>query len=725
MVHKMAAKKSASKKTVKKTTTKKATPDKAEPVKKKVTKKVASKVVASKVVASKVVASKAVDAPKPAAKPAAKKAATKPVAKPAAVKPAAANTVSAKPAAKAPRAPKISAAIAPAVPAPAPVPVARVEPPAPPAPPSAPIVIEVKAPAQQHHHHHQQQQQRRDDQPRQQHDQQQRQNHGHQQHQAQTPDQPNNGQQPQQGGGQDHGNGMPGEGGGKRRRRRRRRRRGGGGGDANNPQGQQGAQHNGQQQQQGGGQQQGGNQQQRQQHGGGQHNQQQRQNQHQQRNPQQQQQHNQQRRGPAPNAAEDEGDNYDGPDDDFDGDDDTDEGGSANHENGHQNGHQNGQQAPEPPPFECQGILEWTGNAEGRIRQFGDGLIENSNDPWVPLALAQQYTLRHAQRIVAEAVLRKPKRKRRGPRQTRATVTRIISIEGIPPEEYAKRKSFADFTALDPQPRLSLEYKGCPPSCRLIDLFCPIGFGTRGLIVAPPKAGKTMLLQNIAYGIKRNHPQVELVALLIDERPEEVTDFKRNVPAHVLASSNDQDLERHLSLGILAIERAKRMVEAGKDVVVLLDSLTRLGRAFNNSRRYGSSGRTMSGGVDSRALEVPKQLFGAARKCEEGGSLTIIATCLVDTGSRADQVIFEEFKGTGNMELILDRSISEKRIFPAINLAASGTRKEHLLMPDREFKTVTALRRRLMAVPPHAQIEQLLAACQRFESNELMVGGAS
>ena len=256
-------------------------------------------------------------------------------------------------------------------------------------------------------------------------------------------------------------------------------------------------------------------------------------------------------------------------------------------------------------------------------------------------------------------------------------------------------------------------------------MFCPIGFGTRGLIVAPPKAGKTILLQNIAYGIKRNHPNVELIALLIDERPEEVTDFKRNVPAHVLASSNDQDLERHLSLGILAIDRAKRMVEAGRDVVVLLDSLTRLGRAFNNSRRYGSSGRTMSGGLDSRALEVPKQLFGAARKCEEGGSLTIIATCLVDTGSRADQMIFEEFKGTGNMELILDRSISEKRIFPAINLAASGTRKENLLMTDREFKTVTALRRRLLSVPPHAQIEQLLAACQRFENNDLMVGGAS
>jgi transcription termination factor Rho len=195
------------------------------------------------------------------------------------------------------------------------------------------------------------------------------------------------------------------------------------------------------------------------------------------------------------------------------------------------------------------------------------------------------------------------------------------------------------------------------------------------------------------------------------------------VPAHVLASSNDQDIARHTELGIYAIERAKRMVEAGKDVVVLLDSLTRLGRAFNNSRRYGSSGRTMSGGLDSRALEVPKQLFGAARKAEEGGSLTIIASCLVDTGSRADQIIFEEFKGTGNMELILDRNISEKRVFPAINLAASGTRKEHLLMSERELKTVTALRRRLISLPPHVQVEQLLAALQRFPTNEALVGG--
>jgi transcription termination factor Rho len=360
---------------------------------------------------------------------------------------------------------------------------------------------------------------------------------------------------------------------------------------------------------------------------------------------------------------------------------------------------------------------------EVRLRQMGDGLVEGANDPYVPAELIQKHQLRPCQQIEAEVVMRSPRRRRSNHRGPRPTVQRVIAIEGLPPEVYAARKAFADLTPLDPAPRMSLEYRGCPPSCRLIDLFCPIGFGTRGLIVAPPKAGKTILLQNIAFGIKQNHPQVELIALLIDERPEEVTDFKRNVPAQVLASSNDQDLDRHLMLGILAIERAKRMVEAGRDVVVLLDSLTRLGRAFNNSRRYGSSGRTMSGGLDSRALEVPKQLFGAARRAEEGGSLTIIATCLVDTGSRADQVIFEEFKGTGNMELILDREIADKRTFPAINLAASGTRKEHLLLTEPAMKTITALRRRLLAVPPHVQIEQLLAALQRFDTNERLIAG--
>src|SRR5688572_33538 len=370
------------------------------------------------------------------------------------------------------------------------------------------------------------------------------------------------------------------------------------------------------------------------------------------------------------------------------------------------------------------GILELPAGADGRIRQLGDGLVESHSDPFVPMELGQKYPLRQGQKLTVNVVEKRPRRRRgRKPRTARPVVESVIEIEGLSPELYATRKRFEDLTPLDPQPRMSLEYPGCPPACRLIDLFCPIGYGTRGLIVSPPKAGKTILLQNIAYGIKRNHPDVELIALLIDERPEEVTDFKRNVPAQVLASSNDQDVDKHINLGILSIERAKRMLEAGRDVVVLLDSITRLGRAFNNSRRYGAGGRTMSGGLDSRALEVPKQLFGAARKAEEGGSLTIIGSCLVDTGSRADQIIFEEFKGTGNMELILDRSISEQRIFPAINLAASGTRKEHLLMSEQELKTVTALRRRLMSMKPPQQIEQLLAALKRYPTNEDMVRG--
>jgi transcription termination factor Rho len=370
------------------------------------------------------------------------------------------------------------------------------------------------------------------------------------------------------------------------------------------------------------------------------------------------------------------------------------------------------------------GILEWPKGTEGRIRQLNDRLVEQQNDPFVPRELASRYPLRDGQHVTVSVSEKKPRRRRgRRGRNPRTVVDEIISIEGLEPELYASRKPFEELTAVDPEPRMTLEYPGCPPACRLIDLFCPIGYGTRGLIVAPPKAGKTILLQNIAAGIKHNHPDVEVVALLIDERPEEVTDFKRNVPAQVLASSNDLDIETHVSLGILSIERAKRMLEAGKDVVVLLDSLTRLGRAFNNSRKHASSGRTMSGGLDSKALEIPKQLFGAARNVEEGGSLTIIATCLVDTGSRADQIIFEEFKGTGNMELILDRSIAEQRLFPAINLAASGTRKEHLLMSEPELKTVTALRRRLMNMKPPMQIEQLLKALGRFKTNADLVSG--
>jgi transcription termination factor Rho len=335
-----------------------------------------------------------------------------------------------------------------------------------------------------------------------------------------------------------------------------------------------------------------------------------------------------------------------------------------------------------------------------------------------------------------------------------------------PPVPAAQGKTFEDLTSVDPQPRLDLEYPGCPPACRLVDLFCPIGRGQRGLIVSPPKAGKTTLLKDIGTSILRNHPDVELFVLLVDERPEEVTDFRRHfaqaianlapppmtglnghlpggqtpsepVPSggakpgystqaaarcHVIGSSNDNDTERHIAISTATTEYCRQLVMAGRHVVILLDSLTRLGRAFNRSRKHASSGRTLTGGIDSRALEVPKMIFGAARNTEEAGSLTIIASCLVDTGSQGDQVIFEEFKGTGNMELILDRKIAERRLFPAINLAASGTRKEHLLMPEQELKTVAALRRRLLNMPPPQQVEQLLAAMQRFPTNSALVG---
>jgi transcription termination factor Rho len=369
------------------------------------------------------------------------------------------------------------------------------------------------------------------------------------------------------------------------------------------------------------------------------------------------------------------------------------------------------------------GILEWPERAEGRVRQLAEFYVEQANDPYVPVALGEQYPLRPGLEVTVQVAMKKPRRRRPGkPRQPRPVVDEILSIEGMPPQAFADRTRFEDLVSVDPQPRLTLEYPGCPPACRLIDLFCPLGRGQRALIVSPPKAGKTTLLHNIAKGLAHNHPELDVFALLVDERPEEVTDFKRNVPVTVLASSNDHPNERHIELCTVVMERAKRMVEAGKHVVIVLDSLTRVGRAFNQSARHANSGRTLSGGVDAKALAIPKQLFGVARNTEDSGSLTMIATCLVDTGSRGDQVIFEEFKGTGNMELILDRSVAEKRLFPAINLAASGTRKEHLLLTERELKTMTALRRRLLNMPPDQQVEQLLAALQRFPTNAELVG---
>ncbi len=379
------------------------------------------------------------------------------------------------------------------------------------------------------------------------------------------------------------------------------------------------------------------------------------------------------------------------------------------------------------------GILEMPPDRpDGRLRRFDKTLITSPGDPLVPARLVAKYQLRTGLMLdvqIGDARGPEPngkrkKKKSKAQKEIAAAprVERIVHIDETPTEQWKPPKTLEDQTSIDPQPRLTLEYPGCPDACRLIDLFCPIGRGTRGMIVSPPKAGKTTLLQQMATSLQKNHGDLVVWALLIDERPEEVTDFRRNVPCEVFASSNDHPAERHVGLSICAIERAKRIAEQGKDIVLLIDSLTRIGRAFNTAPNQQQGGRTLSGGLDIKALMIPKQLFGGARKIEGGGSLTMLATCLVDTGSRGDQVIFEEFKGTGNMELILDRDIANQRIYPAIDLAASGTRKEHLLLDEQTLKTATALRRRLMDMKPIDQVQQLLKAMEHFKTNDELVG---
>jgi len=382
------------------------------------------------------------------------------------------------------------------------------------------------------------------------------------------------------------------------------------------------------------------------------------------------------------------------------------------------------------------GILELPPDRpDGRLRRFDKSLVIEPGDPLVPARLIAELGLRPGLLLGVEIGnnrgpepngKKKKKKKSKTQKEIHAAprVEPVLHVDETPRDKFQIGPALEDRVTVDPQPRLTLEYPACPPACRLIDLFCPIGYGQRGLIVSPPKAGKTTLLQNIAGSLEKNHPDLIVWSLLIDERPEEVTDFRRNVPCEVIASSNDHTAERHVGLFIAAIERAKRLAEQGKDIVILLDSLTRVGRAFNVAPGVVTGGRTLSGGLDIKALAVPKQLFGAARNIEDGGSLTIIATCLIDTGSRGDQVIFEEFKGTGNMEMILSRDIANQRVFPAIDLAASGTRKEHLLLDEKTLETVTALRRRLMNMKPLEQVEQLLKAVEHYKTNDALVGKA-
>ena len=339
------------------------------------------------------------------------------------------------------------------------------------------------------------------------------------------------------------------------------------------------------------------------------------------------------------------------------------------------------------------------------------GYLPGPNDVYVSLQQVRRNGLRKGDVVTGQ--VRQP---REGERREKfnALIT-LETVNGATPEESRNRVEFSKLVPLYPQERLRLETEPNILTTRVIDLISPIGKGQRGLIVSPPKAGKTMVLQAIANAITTNNPECHLMVVLVDERPEEVTDMQRSVKGEVIASTFDRPADDHTTVAELAIERAKRLVELGHDVVVLLDSITRLGRAYNIAAP--ASGRILSGGVDSAALYPPKKFFGAARNIEDGGSLTILATALVDTGSRMDEVIFEEFKGTGNMELILDRRLADKRIFPAVNVVASGTRKEEILMGTEELNIVWKLRRVLHALEPQQALELLLEKMKGTKSN--------
>jgi transcription termination factor Rho len=339
------------------------------------------------------------------------------------------------------------------------------------------------------------------------------------------------------------------------------------------------------------------------------------------------------------------------------------------------------------------------------------GYLPGPNDVYVSLSFVRKLGLRKGDAVIGS--VRQPREGER--REKFNPLVKVDSVNGYDLETIKNRPEFSKLTPLYPQERLKLETTSSNLTTRVIDLVAPIGKGQRGLIVSPPKAGKTMVLQAIANAITVNDPDCHLMVVLVDERPEEVTDMQRSVEGEVIASTFDRPAEDHTIIAELAIERAKRLVESGQDVVVLLDSMTRLGRAYNLAAP--ASGRILSGGVDSTALYPPKKFFGAARNIENGGSLTILATALVETGSRMDEVIFEEFKGTGNMELKLDRRLADKRIFPAVDVDPSGTRKEELLLSPEELKVVWTLRKVLHALDPQQSIELLLNKLRETETN--------
>jgi len=356
--------------------------------------------------------------------------------------------------------------------------------------------------------------------------------------------------------------------------------------------------------------------------------------------------------------------------------------------------------------------VELADGTGGYLRQVAQNFATSRDDVVVPAVIAREHALRPCAEIEGLA---------RDGGGGRLTLVEVQKVNGVAPAEARELPHFQDLVSINPDHPFELaKGENAKPTLRVIDLVSPIGHGQRGLIVSPPKAGKTTLLEHLGQAIVENHPEVHLILLLIDERPEEVTHFRRAVPAEVLASSADMSSEAHVRLARLAIERSKRLVESGRDVVVLLDSLTRLGRASN--REQGPGGRTMSGGVDNRALQFPRQFFGAARNCEDSGSLTILATALIDTGSRMDEVIFQEFKGTGNMELILDRAISERRIFPAVDVLKSGTRREELLCTPESLRQRHLLRRALADLSTVDAAQFLVDKIHKTPSNEAFLG---
>mgnify|MGYP000463340878 CR=1 FL=1 len=360
-----------------------------------------------------------------------------------------------------------------------------------------------------------------------------------------------------------------------------------------------------------------------------------------------------------------------------------------------------------PDDFIAEGVLEILPDGYGFLR--GENYLSSPKDVYISPTQIKRFRLDQGDKI--KGIARFPKEDARFP-----GLIYVGAVNGELPEKAYKRRKFDDLTPIYPDERIRLETVPTEYAMRMIDLICPIGKGQRGMIVAPPKVGKTTLLKKIANSITANHPEIELIVLLIDERPEEVTDMKRSIKGEVIYSTFDELPEHHVKVAEMVLERAKRLVEHGKDVAILLDSITRLARAYNLV--IPSSGKTLSGGIDPAALHKPKKFFGAARNIEHGGSLTILATALIDTGSRMDEVIFEEFKGTGNMEVHLDRSLSEKRIFPAIDINKSGTRREEKLLSPEELATTFALRKALSSMPVGEVTEQVINQMLLTKNNE-------